>query len=204
MFDWAEVDPKAPVTEDTKYDDVVVKVQERKRHSVQFGFGFEVINRGGSVPNGTVLVPGIPPVGLPDNFKTSQQTFWGPRGLFEYTRRNVRGRGESYTITGYAARLDQRAGFTYIDPYVFGSTWKGSTLASFEHNEQNPIFTARLGNFGYQVERFINQKKTTNVILRYNLNITRISNLLIPELVPPNQLSVRLSTLSASILHDTP
>ena len=41
------------------------------------------------------------------------------------------------------------------------------------------------------------------MILRYNLNITRISNLLIPELVPPNQLSVRLSTLSASILHDT-
>ena len=190
-FDWAEVDPKTPVTDATKQDDVLVKVHERKRNSIQFGFGFEVINRGGSVPSGTVLVPGIPPVGLPNEFKTSQQTFWGPRGLFEYTRRNVRGRGESYTVTGYAATLDQRAGFTYTDPYFRGTIWKGSALVSVEHNAQNPIFTARLANVGYQLERALNAKKTTNLFLRYNFQINRISDLLIPELVPPNQLNVQ-------------
>ncbi len=203
VFDWAEVDPKAPVTDATEDDDVVVKVHERKRHSMQFGFGFEVINRGGSVPGGTVLVPGIPPVGLPNNFKTSQQTFWGPRGLFEYTRRNVRGRAESYTATAYAARLDQRAGFTYTDPYFRGTQWKGSALASIERNAENPIFTDRLANIGYQLSRALNPKKTTNIFFRYNFQITRISDLLIPELVPPNQLNVRLSTLSASYIHDT-
>jgi len=202
-FDWAEVDPKAPVTDATTQDDVVVKVHERKRNSIQYGFGFEVINRGGAVPSGTVLVPGIPPVGLPNNFKTSQQTFWGPRGLFEYTRRNVRGRGESYTFTGYAATLDQRAGFSYTDPYFRGTKWKGSALASIEHNAENPIFTARLANVGYQLERALNTKKTTNIFFRYNFQINRISNLLIPELVPANQLNVRLSTLSASYIHDT-
>ena len=190
-FDWAEVDPKAPVTDATTQDDVVVKVHERKRNSIQYGFGFEVINRGGAVPSGTVLVPGIPPVGLPNNFKTSQQTFWGPRGLFEYTRRNVRGRGESYTFTGYAATLDQRAGFSYTDPYFRGTNWKGSALASLERNAENPIFTARLANFGYQLERALNAKKTTNIFFRYNFQINRISNLLIPELVPPNQLDVQ-------------
>ena len=203
VFDWAEVDPKTPVTDDTKDDDVVVKVHERKRNSIQYGFGFEVISRGGAVPGGTVLVPGIPPVGLPNNFKTSQQTFWGPRGLFEYTRRNVRGRGETYTITAYAARLDQRAGFTYTDPYFRGTDWKGSALATFEYNAENPIFTARLVNVGYQLSRALNTKKTTNLFLRYNFQINRISNLLIPELVPPDQLNVRLSTLSASLIHDT-
>ncbi len=202
-FDWAEVDPKTPVTDATTHDDVVVKVHERKRNSIQYGVGFEVINRGGAVPSGTVLVPGIPPVGLPNNFKTSQQTFWGPRGLFEYTRRNVRGRGESYTFTGYAATLDQRAGFSYTDPYFRGTKWKGSALASIEHNAENPIFTARLANIGYQLERALNAKKTTNIFLRYNFQINRISNLLIPELVPANQLNVRLSTLSASYIHDT-
>jgi len=202
-FDWAEVDPKTPVTDATTTDDVVVKVHERKRNSIQYGFGFEVINRGGSVPSGTVLVPGIPPVGLPNNFKTSQQTFWGPRGLFEYTRRNVRGRGESYTVTGYAATLDQRVGFTYTDPYFRGTDWKGSALVSIEHNAQNPIFTARTANVGYQLERALNAKKTTNVFFRYNFQINRISDLLIPELVPANQLNVRLSTLSASYIHDT-
>ena len=202
-FDWAEVDPKAPVTDATAQDDVLVKVHERKRNSIQYGFGFEVINRGGAVPSGTVLVPGIPPVGIPNNFKTSQQTFWGPRGLFEYTRRNVRGRGESYTITGYAATLDQRAGFSYTDPYFHGTEWKGSALASIEHNAENPIFTARLANIGYQFSRALNAKKTTNIFLRYNFQITRVSDLLIPELIPPNQLNVRLSTLSASYIHDT-
>ncbi len=202
-FDWAEVDPKTPVTDATKQDDVVVKVHERKRNSLQYGFGFEVINRGGSVPGGTVLVPGIPPVGLPNNFKTTQQTFWGPRGLFEYTRRNVRGRAESYTATAYAATLDQRAAFTYTDPYFRGTNWKGSALVNVEHNAENPIFTARLANIGYQLSHALNPKKTTNVFLRYNFQITRISNLLIPELVPANQLNVRLSTLSASYIHDT-
>jgi outer membrane protein insertion porin family len=203
VFDWAEIDPKAPVTDATKQDDVVVKVHERKRNSIEYGFGFEVINRGGSVPGGTVLVPGIPPVGLPNTFKTSEQTFWGPRGLFEYTRRNVRGRGETYTVTGYAARLDQRAGFSYTDPYFRGTSWKGSALANIEHNAENPIFTARIGNIGYQLEKALNAKKTTNIFFRYNFQLNRISNLLIPELVPANQLNVRLSTLSASYIHDT-
>jgi outer membrane protein assembly factor BamA len=203
VFDWAEIDPKTPITDSTTNDDVIVKVHEAKRNSIMYGFGFEVINRGGSVPAGTVLVPGIPPVGIPNNFKTSQATYWGPRGLFEYTRRNVRGLGESYTASAYAGRLDQRAGFTYVQPYLFGTKWKGSTLTSFEHNAENPIFTARLGNLGYQIERPLNAKKTSHLFFRYNLQVTRISNLLIPQLVPPNQLSVRLSTLSASYIHDT-
>lgn len=202
IFDWAELDPKRPIT-DQNNEDVIVKVHESKRNSIVYGFGFEVINRGGSVPSGTVAVPGIPPIGLPKGFKTSQKTFWGPRGTFEYTRRNVRGRAESYTISAFAGRLDQRAGFTFTDPYFRGTKWSGSAITSFERNEQNPIFTARLGNIGYQLQRALDAKKTSNLFLRYNLQITRISNLLIPDLVPANQHSVRLSTLSATYIHDT-
>lgn len=202
IFDWAEVDPKNVIT-DQKTEDVVVKVHEAKRNSIIYGFGFEVVNRGGSVPSGTVAVPGIPPIGLPSNFKTSEKTFWGPRGTFQYTRRNVRGRAESYTFGAFAGRLDQRASFTYTDPYFRGSKWKGSALFSIEHDAQNPIFTARLGNAGYQFERPWRNSRKTTVFLRYNYQVTRISNLLIPELVPPNQLNVRLSTLAASFIHDT-
>ena len=146
-FDWAEIDPKTPVTDATTNDDVVVKVHERKRNSMQFGFGFEVINRGGSVPGGTVLVPGIPPVGLPNNFKTSQQTFWGPRGLFEFTRRNVRGRGESYTATGVCGHGSTSAPASPIPiPISAEPTGKEARWLSIEHNAENPIFTARLAN----------------------------------------------------------
>ena len=79
IFDWAEVDPKRALTDQTS-EDVLVKVHESKRNTITYGFGFEVINRGGSVPSGTVSVPGIPPVGLPQGFKTSQNTYYGPAG----------------------------------------------------------------------------------------------------------------------------
>jgi outer membrane protein assembly factor BamA len=148
-------------------------------------------------------VPGLPVIGLPNNFRTSEKTFWGPRGTFEYTRRNLRGRAESYTISAFAGRLDQRAAFAYTDPYFLGGAWKGSAIFSVEHNSENPIYTARLGNAGYQWEHPLDSKRKTNLFLRYNFQVTRISKLLIPDLVPPDQLSVHLSTVSASWIRDT-
>ncbi len=202
IFDWAEVTPRRPIT-DQNQEDVVVKVHEGKRNSIVYGFGFQVVNRGGSVPSGTVVVPGIPPVGLPPNFRTSEKTFWGPDGTFEFTRRNLRGRAESFTFSAFAGRLDQRGSLSYTEPSLRGGSWNGSAILSGEHNSQNPIFTARIGNLGYQLEKALNAKKTKHLFLRYNFQLTRISNLLIPDLVPPDQLSVHLSTLSASWIHDT-
>jgi outer membrane protein assembly factor BamA len=202
IFDWAEVAPKATITEQS-HEDVVVKVHEAKRNTIVYGFGFQVLNRGGNIPSGTVVVPGLPPVGLPTSFKPNQQTFWGPDGTFEYTRRNLRGRAEYFVVSAYAGRLDQRLDFAYTQPSLRNSSWKGSAILSAEHNATNPIFTARIGNLGYQLQKPLNAKKTTNLFLRYNFQLTRISNLLIPELVPPNQLNVHLSTLSASWIHDT-
>jgi len=202
VFDWAAVDPKRAIT-DQRQEDVVVKVHEGKRNSIVYGFGFQVFNRGGSVPSGTVVVPGLPPVGLPASFKTSQKTFWGPDGTVEYTRRNLRGRAESLTFSVFAARLDQHGSFSYTNPSFFDSIWKSSAILSGEHNSQNPLFTARIGNLGYQLERPLNAKKTTHLSVGYNFQLTRISNLLIPELVPPNQLNVHLSTLSVNWIHDT-
>ena len=85
-------------------EDVIVKLHEAKPNSITYGGGFEVINRGGSLPSGTVAVPGIPPVGLSKDFKTSEKTFWGPRGHVEYTRRNVRGKAETITLSAIAGR----------------------------------------------------------------------------------------------------
>ena len=107
VFDWAEVDPARQITTQT-VEDVLVKVHEAKRNSLTYGFGFEVINRGGSIPSGTVALPNLPPIGLPANFTTSETTFYGPRGTFEFTRNNVRGKGESLSFTAFAGRLDQR------------------------------------------------------------------------------------------------
>ena len=202
VFDWAEIDPRRPITTQTD-EDVVVKVHEGKRNSLVYGVGFEVTNRGGSIPSGTVAVPGLPPVGLPKEFKTSQRTFWGPRGTLEYTRSNLRGKAETASFTALAGRLVQRASILYTDPMFRWSNWSESISIQGEHNSENPIFTSLNGQFNYQLERPVSADKTQNVFLHYSFSQTGLTNLVIPDLIPAEDMHVRLSTFSASYTRDT-
>jgi outer membrane protein insertion porin family len=202
IFDWSEIDPRRTITTQTQ-EDVLIKVHESKRNAITYGYGFEVINRGGSVPGGTVAVPGIPPVGVTQNFRTSEKTFYGPRGSFEYTRKNVRGKAETLTFSGLAGRLDQRVGVAFLDPHFRGTKWGSQLGLQAEHDSENPIFTSRLALVGWQLQRALNSEKTSHLFLRYTFRQTGITRLLIPELIPPEDLHVRLSTLSASYIRDT-
>ena len=202
IFDWAEIDPRRPVTTQTE-ENVLVKLHESRQNDIKYGFGFEVLNRGGSIPSGTVALPGLPPVGLPSTFKTSQKTFWGPRATFQYTRNNFRGLGETLTFAILGARLVQRGSVSYTNPHFIGTDWGSSFTLSGERNSENPIFTSRIGDFGFQVERLLNEAATKTVSLRYDYRQTALSNLLIPDLVSPSDQHVRLSTLSGTYVHDT-
>ena len=202
IFDWAEIDPRRTITTQTQ-EDAVIKVHEAKKNTITYGFGFEVVNRGGSIPSGTIALPGLPPVGLPSKFKTSTKTFWGPRGNFEYTRKNFRGKAETITIGALAGRLDQRFNFGYLDPYWRFTNWSSNFTLSGEHNAENPTFTSRLAQAGWQLQRALNRSKTNNLFLRYTFRETGLTRLLIPDLVPVADRHVRLSTLSASFVRDT-
>jgi outer membrane protein insertion porin family len=202
VFDWAEVDPKRQITTQTK-EDVLVKVHEARKNQITYGFGFEVINRGGSLPSGTVALPGLPPVGLPSNFSVAQTTFYGPRGTFQYTRNNVRGKGESLSFTGFAGRLDQRAAAYYIDPNFLWSKWSSTISISGERNEENPIFSSQSELGSYQIQRFLDKPKADILFLRYSFSQTNLTRLEIPDLVPVADQHVRLSTVSANVTRDT-
>ena len=202
VFDWAEIDPRRRITTQSQ-EDVLVKVHEAKKNDLTYGFGFDVINRGGSVPSGTVAVPGLPVVGLSKNFKTSQKTFYGPRALIEYTRKDLWGKAETLSFTALGARLDQRGQVAFTDPYFLGTNWTSSINLGGEHDAQNPIFTSVIGQFGYQLQRPLNPDRTMNIFLRYNYSQTGLTHLLLPELVPPSDQHVRLSTLSATFVRDT-
>jgi outer membrane protein assembly factor BamA len=202
IFDWAEIDPRRQVTTQTQ-EDVLVKLHEARQNNIKYGFGFEVVNRGGSVPSGTVAVPGVPPVGLPSNFETSQKTFWGPRGSFQYSRINFRGLGETLTLGAVGARLLQRGTASYINPHFLGSNWGSILTISGERNSENPIFTSREGDFGFQLQRPLNKPGTKTLSLRYDYRQTGLSNLLIPDLVLPEDRHVRLSTLTGTYINDT-
>ncbi len=201
IFDWASVGPRSPITTQSQ-EKVLVKVHESKRNTITYGFGFEIINRGGSVPSGTVAVPGLPTIGLPSTFTTSERTFYGPRGTFAYTRKNLRGRAETFTFAGLAGRLDQSVAATYTVPYLRNTSWSTTGSASYEHNSTNPIFTDRVGDIGLQFQRTIPNRFNTWQ-LRYDFRTTDITELLIPDLVPPADRFVRLSLFSTTFIHDT-
>lgn len=202
VFDWAEVDPKREITTQTS-EDVLVKVHEDHRNDLTYGFGFEVINRGGSIPSGTVAVPGLPPIGLPSGFTTSQATFYGPRGTIQYTRNNVGGKGDSLSFTGFAGRLDQRGAAYYIVPNFLWSPWKATTSFSAERNEENPIFSAQEELGSSELQRSLDKSKKNTLFLRYSFSQTDLTRIEIPALVPTKDQHVRLSTVAANVSRDT-
>ncbi len=203
IFDWSSVGPKEEIA-DQKEEQTLVKVHEAKRNSITYGIGFEATRRGGSVPAGTVAIPGLPTIGTGNtNIVPSQATFVSPRGSIEYTRRNFRGLGETGQITVLAARLDQRVLSSYSDPHFRSTQWNALTTFSIERTTENPLFAARLGDAAFQLERTLDQAKTTRLQIRYDFNKTRLSELLVPQLVLEQDRNVRLSTVSATLIKDT-
>jgi outer membrane protein assembly factor BamA len=203
IFDWSSVGPRKPITDQSE-EDVLVKVHEAKRNDITYGFGFEVARRGGNVPSGTVAVPGLPPIAIGKNkLAPSEGTFASPLGSIQFTRRNMRGLGETASATIVLARLDQRFLAAYTQPNFIGSQWSSLSSVSIERTSENPLFTARLGDVSFQVERLISRRHSTRLQVRYDFNVTRLSNLLVPELVAPRDRNVQLSTFSGTLIQDT-
>jgi outer membrane protein insertion porin family len=103
----------------------------------------------------------------------------------------------------FAGRLDQRLSAGWSNPSFWNSIWSSSLTLSGERTSENPIFTAQIGQAGLQFQRSLDSKKTETLFLRYTLRRTNLSNLLVPDLVTPEDRNERLSTLSASFIRDT-
>jgi outer membrane protein assembly factor BamA len=203
VFDWSSVGPRRPIT-DQQDETVLVKNHDAKRNEITYGFGFEVSHRGGNVPSGSVPIPGGGNIQLGNNqIAPSQSTFASPRGSIEFTRRDMRGLGETFSSSLLLSRLDQRALATYTQPHFIGSQWSSLTSISAERSTENPLFAARLGDASFQVERVISKKNNTRLQVRYDFNRTALSELLVPELVLDQDRNVHLSTFSASLVRDT-
>jgi outer membrane protein insertion porin family len=204
IFDWSSVGPRKPITDQTD-EMALVKVHEAKRNELTYGFGFEISHRGGNTPTGTVAVPGGGgTIGLNGyQIAPSQETFASPRGLIEFTRRNMRGLGETIGSSLLLSRLDQKLLGTYGQPRFVGTQWQSLTSLSLERTSENPLFTASLGDLAFQLEKLLNRKTNTRLQVRYDFNKTVLSHVIVPQLVLPQDMSVRLSTLSGTFIRDT-
>jgi outer membrane protein insertion porin family len=202
IFDWADVSPRREIT-DQKSEEVLVRVHEAKRNSVTYGVGFESTPRSGSLSTGVLILPGLPTVGLPPKFTVIEKTILSPQGSIEYSRLNMRGRAETASVSLLASSLDQKAAITYTNPHFFGLNWSSLTSISAERTTQNPLFTARVGQASFQVEKVLDSAKTKRIQFRYNYQRTQLTNLLILGFVPPEDTSVHLSGLAAAFIRDT-
>ena len=202
IFDWASVKPLRPISSQDQ-EEVLIKIHESKRYTLDFGGGIEVIPRSGNIPVGTVALPGIPPIGLGSKFKVSQKSFFGPRFSFDIAKHNLRGRAETATFSTLLSRLSQSGSFTYADPRLRGSSWSSLFSVSAQRTTENPLYTADLGQGSFQVERSLDSRKTKNVILRYTFRRTDLSKVLIPDLILPKDQRLRLSTFAAEYIRDT-
>ena len=202
IFDWASVKSVAPITEQ-RQEEVLVKVDELPRNSVDVGGGIEVIPRSGNIPVGTVALPGIPPIGIGTKFRGSQQSYFGPRVSFELARHNLRGSAETAALGLVYSRLDQRATFTYTIPRPGGSSWGALFSLSAERSTQISIYTAEMGGGSLQIQKSLDAKRTRHLIFRYSYQRTALTNITIPDLVLPQDQHVRLSTFAAEYVRDT-
>jgi outer membrane protein insertion porin family len=202
IFDWASVRPSRPIGDQTE-EAMLVKVHESKRNEVSYGLGFELAHRAGNTPAGSVPVPGLPPIDLKNNeVAGSQATYAGVRGSIEFSRRNMRGLGETASAMVAFSPLDQQAVVSYSQPYFMGTQWSSLTSASLERNSENPLYVAGLGTGTFQIEKQLKPGGNTRLQLRYNINKTNLSNLLVPELVLPQDRNVLLSTFSGTLIRD--
>ena len=116
------------------------------------------------------LCPAYPTIGLPPSFHVIQKNIISPLGSIEYSRLNLRGRGETASIATFLSRLDQRASFTYLHPQFRGLNWNALWSFSVERTTQNPLFTARLGQGSFQIERILDAAKTDAAAISLHLS----------------------------------
>jgi translocation and assembly module TamA len=99
--------------------------------------------------------------------------------------------------------LDLQGTATWNIPSVLDSSWNSNLSLSIQRTSENPLFTARLGTGILQFQKFLDADKAKAIFLRYTFSRTILTNLLIPDLVPPEDQNVRLSGFSASFVRDT-
>jgi outer membrane protein insertion porin family len=155
------------------------------------------------VPEGTIAVTGLPPLRLPSTFRTNEETVAGPRGTFQYTRTNVRGRAETAAVSALYGPLERTAQFDYVNPQFRWTKWNAALQVLGDYNKLNPLFTTRQAVATIQIARPLDEKRRQNVSLRYSFSRVNLSNLAIPALVSPEDQNTRLSTLSAAYIRDT-
>jgi outer membrane protein insertion porin family len=230
IFDWAEIGPSHPIQQNQltlasaeppvalplnpeaaiaalgevdPLTDVLIKVHESRRNTVSYGFGFLSTPRTGQIATGILQLPGLPVIGLPKSYHLVEKYILSPEASVEYDRKNLFGSDQTAAVSTVVSRLDQSATITYTDPQAVGPSWSSLFSLSAERTTENPMFTADFGQASLQFNHPLNTAGTDRLQFRYAFRHTSLSNLLILNFVPRQDLSISDSTVDGEFIRDT-
>jgi len=170
------------------YKNVLLNVQEAKRYTFNYGFGFEF------------------QTGQPSEIGTNQakgETGVSPRGSLEINRLNFRGRDQTIGFKADVGGLQQRGLITYTHPRWNNSpAWKLTVTGFYDHTLDVTTFTSDRLEGSVQAEQTIS--KASTMFYRFTYRRVKASDIAIsPEEIPLLSLPVRVGEPNFSYLRNT-
>jgi outer membrane protein insertion porin family len=166
IFNRVTIEPQNPAGTDTNKD-IVVLVEEAKRYTIAYGGGFEVQRLAStSNPAGSELQAAV-------------------RGIFEISKLNVTGRGDSLSLKLRGSTIEDRALLAYSDPNTFANPRYTFQATAYTEKTQD-INTFTQTRYEGSVQLTDQLTRFTTLAYRYAFRKVLISNL--NETVSPEQI----------------
>jgi outer membrane protein insertion porin family len=158
VFNRVQIAPQNPDGSDPDKA-VVVEMQEGKRYTIGYGFGFEVqrISGGNNNPNGTTIGA-------------------SPRGIFEIARNNMFGRAQTLSFKARVSTLEYRVGLDYTaDNFLADRHFSLQLLGFADKTQDVDTFTSTRFEGGLQVVEKLTP--SSSLVYRYFYRRVKASNL---------------------------
>jgi outer membrane protein insertion porin family len=160
IFNRVTIEPQNPNGTDTNKD-VVVLVEEAKRYTIAYGGGFEV-QRLASTTN-----------------PAASEVQAAIRGIFEISKLNLTGRGDSLSLKLRGSTIEDRALLTYSDPNTFANPHLTFQATAYTEKTQDiNTFTQTRYEGSMQLNHQVTPR--TSLVYRYTFRRIIVSNLNIP------------------------
>ena len=167
IFNRVTIEPQNPNGTDTNKD-VVVLVEEAKRYTIAYGGGFEVQRLASTTnPAGSEVQAAV-------------------RGIFEISKLNLTGRGDSLSLKLRGSTIEDRALLVYSDPNTFADpnfTFQATTYT--EKTQDINTFTEERYEGSVQLTDQVT--RFTTLAYRYSFRkvaVSNLSNTVSPEEIP--------------------
>ena len=186
VFNRVTIGPQNPTGTDPDKD-VVVLVEEAKRYTIAYGGGFEVQRLAST------------------NDPTAGEIQAAPRGIFEITRNNLTGRGDSLSLRIRGSTIEDRVLLGYTHPNLLSDPKISLQVTAYTEKSQDiNTFTENRYEGSFQLTDLVTSH--TTLLYRYVFRKVEVSNLnshVAPEEIPLFEQPTLVSEVGATWIRDT-